>query len=105
MNYLNFKISEGLLHQWLFKKLVEKIQTMRYNNVTKILQWNFDLGKILGVTKIFLKSRFFLISNTRKPLKKHKFEDEHLKQYKCCIALSMSNASDYICRYVHSLIT
>ena len=36
-----------------------------------IIQWNLDLRKILGVTKIFLKSRFFLISNTRKPLKKH----------------------------------
>ena len=30
---------------------------------------NLDLRKILGVTKIFLKSRFFLISNTGKPLK------------------------------------
>ena len=37
------------------------------------IQWNFDLRKILGVTTIFLKSRFFLISNTRKPLKKHNF--------------------------------
>ena len=25
------------------------------------LQWNLDLRKILGVNKIFLKSRFFLI--------------------------------------------
>jgi glutamate 5-kinase len=32
-----------------------------------ILQWNLDLRKILGVTKIFLKSRFFFISNTRNP--------------------------------------
>ena len=32
------------------------------------VQWNLDLRKILGVTKIFLKSRFFLISNTRKSL-------------------------------------
>ena len=32
------------------------------------LQWNLDLRKILGVSKIFLKSRFFLISNTRKSL-------------------------------------
>ena len=68
------------------------------------IQWNLDLRKFLGVTKIFLKSRFFLISNTRKPLKKHNFESEHLKQYKCCIALSLSNASYYICRYSHSLI-
>ena len=34
-----------------------------------IIQCNLDLRKILGVDKIFLKSRFFLISNTRKPLK------------------------------------
>ena len=34
----------------------------------KIIQWNLDLRKILGGTKIFLKSRFFLISNTRKSL-------------------------------------
>ena len=33
------------------------------------IQWNLDLRKILGVDKIFLKSRFFLISNTGKPLK------------------------------------
>ena len=33
------------------------------------IQWNLDLRKILGVTKIFLKSRFFLISNTGKPMK------------------------------------
>ena len=33
-----------------------------------VVQWNLDLRKILGVTKIFLKSRFFLISNTRKSL-------------------------------------
>ena len=38
-----------------------------------VLQWNLDLRKILGVTKSFLKSRFFFISNTRKPLKKHNF--------------------------------
>ena len=34
-----------------------------------VVQWNLDLRKILGVDKIFLKSRFFLISNTGKPLK------------------------------------
>ena len=33
-----------------------------------MVQWNLDLRKILGVTKIFLKSRFFLISNKRKSL-------------------------------------
>ena len=36
--------------------------------VNPIVQWNLDLRKILGVTKIFLKSRFFLISNSRKSL-------------------------------------
>ena len=35
----------------------------------RIVQWNFDLRKILGVTKNFLKSRFFLISNPGKALK------------------------------------
>jgi hypothetical protein len=35
-----------------------------------LVQWTLDLRKILGVTKIFLKSRFFLISNTRKTLEK-----------------------------------
>ena len=30
------------------------------------VQWNLDLRKILGEPKNFLKSRFFLISNTRK---------------------------------------
>ena len=33
-----------------------------------IMQWTLDLRKIL-----VLKSRFFLISNTRKPLKRHNF--------------------------------
>ena len=31
-----------------------------------LVQWNLDLRKILGVNKIFLKSRFFLISNLYK---------------------------------------
>ena len=42
--------------------------------------------KKLGVTKIFLKSRFFLISNTRKPLKKHNFAkwtSETIQIYYC----------------------
>ena len=34
-----------------------------------LVQWNLDLRKILGVDKIFLKSRSFLTSNTGKPLK------------------------------------
>ena len=29
------------------------------------LQWNLDLRKILGVIKIFLELRFFLISNMK----------------------------------------
>ena len=49
----------------------EKKYSFRGFFSTKTVQWNLDLRKILGVTKIFLKSRFFLISNTRKPLKKH----------------------------------
>ena len=40
---------------------------VEYNTNIKV-QWNLDLRKILGVTKIFLKPRFFLISNTRKSL-------------------------------------
>ena len=39
-------------------------------SVKTVEQWTLDLRKILGVTKIFLKSKLFLISNTRKPLKK-----------------------------------
>ena len=66
------------------------------------IQWNLDLRKILGVTKIFLKSRFFLISNTRRnPWKSITLQNEHLKQYKYLIALTLSNASDYICGYFH----
>ena len=38
--------------------------------VSIVIQWTLDSREILGVTKIFLRSRFFLISNTRKPLKK-----------------------------------
>ena len=50
------------------------------------VQWNLNLRKTLGVTKIFLKSRFFLISNTRKPLKKHNFAkwtSETIQIYYC----------------------
>merc|ERR1712051_572119 len=65
------------------------------------IEWNLDLRKILGVTKIFLKSRFLLISNTRKPLKSITLQNVHLKQYKYPIALTLSNASDYICGYFH----
>ena len=38
-------------------------------NFILIVQWTLDLRKILGVDKIFLKSRFLLISNTGEPLK------------------------------------
>ena len=38
-----------------------------------LVQWTLNIRKIFWVTKIFLKSRFFLISNTRKPLKKCNF--------------------------------
>ena len=44
-------------------------QALSFSHV--VVQWNLDLRKFLEVTKIFIKSRFFLISNTRKPLKKH----------------------------------
>ena len=67
----------------------------------KSIQWTLYLRKILGVTKIFLKSRFFLISNTRKPLKKHNFANWTSETIQCLIALS---AYDYICRYFHPLI-
>ena len=40
--------------------------------LTFLVQWNLDLRKILGVDKIFLKSRFFLISNTLKVTSKGK---------------------------------
>ena len=40
-----------------------------FTNASQRVQWNLDLRKILGVDKIFLKSRFFLISNSGKPLK------------------------------------
>ena len=53
----------------------------------KIVQWNLDLRKILGVDKIFLKSRFFLISNTGKPAKvtnkSISLQNGHMKQCKC----------------------
>ena len=48
----------------------EEIIVVEGEEQWKGIQWTLDLRKILGVTKIFLKSRFFLISNTRKPLKK-----------------------------------
>ena len=32
-----------------------------YRAYSKYIQWNLDLRKILGVDKIFLKSRFFLL--------------------------------------------
>ena len=52
--------------------------------VSIVIQWTLDSREILGVTKIFLRSRFFLISNTRKPLKKSiTLQNEHLKQCKC----------------------
>ena len=54
----------------------------------KDIQWTLDLRKILGETKIFLKSRFFLISSTRKPLKKHnmaKWTSETIQMSYCSI--------------------
>ena len=58
-----------LLIQYSYKKLVfRKIKSILYT-----VQQNLDIRKILGATKISLKSRFFLISNTRKPMKMHNF--------------------------------
>ena len=56
---------------------------------TFLLQWNLDIRKILGVTKIFLKSRFFLISNTRNPLKKHNILYWRLTDFKLCSPLDI----------------
>ena len=48
---------------------IEYILTPKdFENYAIDVQWNLDLRKILGVTKIFLKSRFFLISNIGKSL-------------------------------------
>ena len=56
---------------------------------------------MLVTLKIFLKSRFFLISNTGKPLEKllikHKFAKWTPE------TTLISNAFDYLCRYFHSL--
>ena len=65
------------------------------------IQWNLDLRKILGVKKIFLKSRFFLISNTRKPLKKHN-SAKWTSETKQISRRTFSNASNYICGYLIS---
>ena len=60
------------------------------------IQWTLDLRKILGVTKFFLKSKFFLISNTRKPLKKHNFAKMNISNntnilllYRCQMLLTI----------------
>ena len=47
---------------------------------------------------------FFKFQIQENPLKSITLQNEHLKQYKCLITLSLSNASDYICRYFHPLI-
>ena len=49
------------------------IEFVKWQMIAILIQWNLNLRKILGVTKIFLKSRFFLIPDTRKPLKEHNF--------------------------------
>ena len=48
--------------------LAHVIETTKFTNSESPIQWNLDLRKILGVTKIFLESRFFLISNKRNSL-------------------------------------
>ena len=42
-----------------------KVCATKVQKVQKMIQWNLDLRKILGVTKIFPKWRFLLISNTK----------------------------------------
>ena len=60
--------------EWFWAAFPAASVQVNMNNVKpNILQWNLDLRKILKVTKIFLKLRFFLISNIRKSLKKHNF--------------------------------
>jgi len=53
---------------------------------------NLGLRNMVGY-KIFLKSRFFLISNARNTLKKHRFEKWKMKQWKCFIS--------YDCDYLY----
>jgi hypothetical protein len=67
--YFNSKVCKRLPNKMPIGKKHEKM-LMR---ASSLVQWTLDLRNILGETKIFLKSRFFLISNTRKPLKKHNF--------------------------------
>ena len=77
-----FRCGTHLFINQTISRKVHKYHKLKYFTVNPVLdpeglimliQWNLDLRKILGVTKIFLKSRFFLISNARKPLKKHNF--------------------------------
>ena len=56
----------------IFDRVALLIQRRICILLTFLVQWNLDLRKILGVDKIFLKSRFFLISNTLKVTSKGK---------------------------------
>ena len=69
-----------------------------------VLQWNLDLRKILGVKKSILNRYSFLFQTQENLWKSITLQTEHLKQYKCLIALTLSNASDYICRYSYPLL-
>ena len=48
--------------------LCQKLFSFKNIGSRELIQWNLDLRKVLGVARIFLKSRFFLISNKRKSL-------------------------------------
>ena len=98
------KRSRTPLWQWGFQQCLPTIigvvdhlglRIFVFDKVEKIVQWNLDLRKILEVIKIFLKSRFFLISNTRsnheKLLIKHKIANWTPKTMKMPISNGFVN--------------
>ena len=105
-----FRIPCKVVFHWVDLRMISKIGSVNFSwAASKIMndhkrfttvQWTLDLRKILGVTKIFLKSRFFLISNTRKPLKKHNFAkwtSETIRMSYCSIIVKCF----WLCRYFH----
>ena len=77
-----------------------------------LLQWNLDLRKILGVIKIFLKSRFFLFQTQRKTLKKQifaKWTSETVQMSYCsiivkCFWLNLQIFSSLNQSYIHQVL-
>ena len=67
------------------------------------LQLTLDLRKILVTHKIFLKSRFYLISNTRNNHKKLLIKHKIANWAPQTIKMPISNGFDYLCRHFHSL--